>query len=58
MEQHFRSGDHVERIDVRQDSQGHYFTQLDDIKDVFPQATRFRVDGKGILFLLDAQGKR
>lgn len=58
MEQHFKCGDQVECIDVRQDTQGRFFSQLDDIQDTFPGAARFRVDGKIILFLQDEHGQR
>lgn len=58
MEQQFECGDHLECIEVRQDAQGRYYSQLNDIQDAFPGAARFRVEGKGILFLEDDNGQR
>lgn len=58
MEQYFILGDQVECIDVRQDSQGQYYNQLNDVQDLFPTASCFRVDGKNILFLEDEHGLR
>ena len=58
MEQYFKSDDQVECIAVRQDTQGRFYSQLDDIQDTFPCAARFRVDGKIILFLQDEHGQR
>lgn len=58
MEQQFECGDHSECIEVRQDAQGRYYSQLNDIQDAFPGAARFRVEGKGILFLEDDNGQR
>ncbi|KAF8930292.1 hypothetical protein BGZ52_001232, partial [Haplosporangium bisporale] len=57
MEQHFQFGDRMERFDVRHEANGNYFGQLDDIQDIFSEVTRFQVDGKAILFLLDERGK-
>ncbi|KAF9313561.1 hypothetical protein BG003_005066 [Podila horticola] len=58
MEQQFECGDHSERIEVRKDAQGRYYSQLNDIQDAFPGASRFRIEGKGILFLEDDNGQR
>ncbi|KAG0334736.1 hypothetical protein BG000_008093 [Podila horticola] len=58
MEQYFKCGDQIECIDVRQDTLGRFFSQLDDIQDTFPGTARFRVDGKNILFLQDEYGQR
>ncbi|KAG0020314.1 hypothetical protein BGZ82_011636 [Podila clonocystis] len=58
MEQLFECGDHSECIEVRQDAQGRYYSQLNDIQDAFPGAARFRIEGKGILFLEDDSGQR
>ncbi|KAF9205747.1 hypothetical protein BGZ59_000293 [Podila verticillata] len=58
MEQQFECGDHLECIEVRQDAQGRYYSQLNDIQDAFPGAARFRVEGKGILFLENDHGQR
>lgn len=53
MEQYFICDGQVECIPVRQDSQGNYYNQMDDIQDIFPKAARFQVDGKNILFLIN-----
>ncbi|KAF9305218.1 hypothetical protein BGZ74_010997 [Mortierella antarctica] len=58
MGQYFKCGDQIECIDVRQDAHGQFFSQLDDIQDIFHGAARFRVDGKTILFLQDEHGQR
>ncbi|KAF9213394.1 hypothetical protein BGZ59_005444 [Podila verticillata] len=58
MEQTFRCDYQEESLDVRVDTQGQYFSQLDDIQDFFPGATRFRVDGRRIHFLQDRNGRQ
>jgi hypothetical protein len=58
MEQYFECDGQVESIPVRQDSQGNYYSQMDDIQYVFQRAARFRVDGKNILFVNDDNGQR
>jgi len=58
MEQTFRCDNQEESLDVRVDTQGQYFSQLDDIQDFFPGATHFRVDGRGIFFLKDRNGRQ
>ncbi|KAI9242261.1 MAG: hypothetical protein BYD32DRAFT_254622 [Podila humilis] len=58
MEQTFRCDYQEESLDVRVDTQGQYFSQLDDIQDFFPGATRFRVDGRRIHFLQDRIGRQ
>ncbi|KAF9286685.1 hypothetical protein BGZ74_001253, partial [Mortierella antarctica] len=57
-QQQFECGDHSECIEVRRDAQGRYYSQLNDIQDAFPGAARFRIEGKGILFLEDESGQR
>ncbi|KAF9187493.1 hypothetical protein BGZ51_001277 [Haplosporangium sp. Z 767] len=56
--QRFQFGNEVESIAVRQDATGKYYSQMDDIQDVFPNASRFKVNGIAILFLQDKNGKR
>lgn len=57
-QQQFECGNHSECIEVRRDAQGRYYSQLNDIQDAFPGAARFRIEGKGILFLEDESGQR
>ncbi|KAF8925483.1 hypothetical protein BGZ58_000768 [Dissophora ornata] len=56
--QRFRFGKEIEVIAVRQDATGKYYSQMDDILDLFPDAMRFRVNDISILFLQDESGKR
>ncbi|KAI1316794.1 hypothetical protein EDD11_009460 [Mortierella claussenii] len=58
-EQRFQFGHEVETMAVRHDVHGqYYYSQLDDIQDLFPEAMRFKVNGTYILFLHDPSGKR
>ncbi|KAF9187481.1 hypothetical protein BGZ51_001265 [Haplosporangium sp. Z 767] len=56
--QRFQFGDEVELIAVRQDATGKYYSQMDDIQDAFPNASRFKVNGIAILFLQDERKNR
>ncbi|KFH72167.1 hypothetical protein MVEG_02458 [Podila verticillata NRRL 6337] len=60
MEQIFRCGEREEPLEVRPPEAqcNQWYNQLDDIQDAFPGAHRFRVGGRGILFLQDENGKR
>ncbi|KAG0247124.1 hypothetical protein BG011_001978, partial [Mortierella polycephala] len=55
--QRFQLGNEVESIAVRQDATGKYYSQMDDIQEAFPKASRFKVNGIAILFLQDENGK-
>lgn len=56
--QRFRHGDLVESLALRTDANGVLYSQISDIQDFFPGATRFKVDGVNLLFLEDDNGQR
>jgi hypothetical protein len=56
--QKFRLGFQVESIAVRQGANGKYYSELTDIQDTFPNASRFKVDGVTLIYLQDENGRR
>lgn len=56
--QRFRLGDIVEPLAVSQDYDDPPYSQLDDIQETFPSATRFKLDGVTLNFLADKSGKK
>ncbi|KAH7059989.1 hypothetical protein BKA57DRAFT_446102 [Linnemannia elongata] len=56
--QKFRLGNRVVSIAVRQAADGTYYSELTDIQDTFPIASKFKIDGITLLWLQDEQGQR
>ncbi|KAF9154650.1 hypothetical protein BG015_000335 [Linnemannia schmuckeri] len=57
--QRFRLGNNdIESLALRKDADGPLFSRMDNITDIFPGASRFRVNGISILFLQNEQGQR
>ncbi|KAG0377470.1 hypothetical protein BGX24_006070, partial [Mortierella sp. AD032] len=56
--QRFRLGNRIEPLALRKDAYGTPYSQMTDIQDIFPSASRFKVHGVNILFLENAQGQR
>lgn len=56
--QRFRWHNIVEVIEVRKDASGQYYSDIEDVQDLFDGASRFKINGISILFLRDETGKR
>ncbi|KAF9079530.1 hypothetical protein BGX23_003818 [Mortierella sp. AD031] len=56
--QSFRLDGKVKRIAVRQATDGSFYSHLTDIREDFPEAARFQLDGTTLLFLEDEKGMR
>lgn len=56
MEQKFKCDVRQARIEVRKDRVGNYYSDMDDILDVFPGAASFQVGGEDVDFLQDQRG--
>lgn len=56
--QQFRSGERIVSVHVHRGPNGHYYSAMDDIKDRFPDATRFMVGEHEVVFLKDDNGER
>ncbi|KAF9288984.1 hypothetical protein BGZ88_007960 [Linnemannia elongata] len=56
--QKFRLGSRVESIAVRQAADGTYYSELTDIWDTFPSASKLKIDGVTLVWLKDEQGHR
>jgi hypothetical protein len=57
--QRFQQGDIVESLAVREDkSTGELYSNINDIRETFPDASSFRVNGVVLNFLEDVNEKR
>lgn len=57
--QQFRCNNETAVLAVRRDpSTGESYSDIEDIQDEFPGASKFLVDGVSILFLQDPNGRR
>ncbi|KAF9131525.1 hypothetical protein BGW39_001701 [Mortierella sp. 14UC] len=55
--QQFRLGNDIQSLDLRRDADGTHYSEMDDIQDIFPGASRFKINGSTLSFSKTSMGR-